>query len=99
MQAFFPVSSKVDLVEAAEAHAWRLDQLAHNLSRYEGRGPGDAAQGPAGQSGPQGGTLLWDILEGGAVVPMVGVGGKKEWKRHTGQEKGTSRGWEARVPD
>lgn len=54
MQAFFPVSSKVDLVEAAEAHAWRLDQLAHNLSRCEGRGPGDAAQGPAGQSGPRG---------------------------------------------
>ncbi|XP_039719672.1 laminin subunit alpha-5 [Pteropus medius] len=32
MRAFFPASGKVDLVEAAEAHAWRLDQLAHNLS-------------------------------------------------------------------
>ncbi|XP_032950485.1 laminin subunit alpha-5 [Rhinolophus ferrumequinum] len=32
MRAFFPASSKVDLVEAAEAHAWRLDQLARNLS-------------------------------------------------------------------
>lgn len=33
MQAFSPASSKVDLVEAAEAHAWQLDQLALNLSR------------------------------------------------------------------
>ncbi|XP_036862294.2 laminin subunit alpha-5 isoform X1 [Manis javanica] len=32
MQAFSPASSKVDLVEAAEAHAWQLDQLALNLS-------------------------------------------------------------------
>lgn len=49
MRAFFPASGKVDLVEAAEAHAWRLDQLAHNLSRCgaeEGR-PGTV---PAGQS-------------------------------------------------
>ncbi|XP_059754515.1 laminin subunit alpha-5 isoform X2 [Balaenoptera ricei] len=32
MRAFSPASSKVDLVEAAEAHAWQLDQLALNLS-------------------------------------------------------------------
>ncbi|KAM7125584.1 laminin subunit alpha-5 [Molossus nigricans] len=32
IRAFSPASGKVDLVEAAEAHAWRLDQLAHNLS-------------------------------------------------------------------
>uniref|UniRef100_A0A8C5KKY7 Laminin, alpha 5 n=1 Tax=Jaculus jaculus TaxID=51337 RepID=A0A8C5KKY7_JACJA len=32
MQAFSPVGSKVDLVEAAEAHAQQLDQLALNLS-------------------------------------------------------------------
>lgn len=38
MRAFFPASGKVDLVEAAEAHAWRLDQLAHNLSRCGARG-------------------------------------------------------------
>lgn len=33
MQTFSPAGSKVDLVEAAEAHAQQLDQLAHNLSR------------------------------------------------------------------
>ncbi|CAO2577350.1 Laminin subunit alpha-5 [Lemmus lemmus] len=32
MQAFSPASSKVDLVEAAEAHAQKLNQLAINLS-------------------------------------------------------------------
>lgn len=32
MRAFSPASSEVDLVEAAEAHAWQLDQLALNLS-------------------------------------------------------------------
>ncbi|XP_004716137.1 laminin subunit alpha-5 [Echinops telfairi] len=32
MRAFSPASSKVDVVEAAEAHAQRLDQLANNLS-------------------------------------------------------------------
>ncbi|XP_055964055.1 laminin subunit alpha-5 [Sorex fumeus] len=32
IQTFSPASSKVGLVEAAEAHAWRLDQLARNLS-------------------------------------------------------------------
>ncbi|XP_012583612.1 PREDICTED: laminin subunit alpha-5 [Condylura cristata] len=32
MRAFSPASSKVDLVEAAEAHARQLDQLALNLS-------------------------------------------------------------------
>ncbi|XP_032317404.1 laminin subunit alpha-5 isoform X1 [Camelus ferus] len=32
MRAFSPASSKVDLVEAAEAHAQQLDQLAFNLS-------------------------------------------------------------------
>ncbi|KAM5246653.1 laminin subunit alpha-5 [Ctenodactylus gundi] len=32
MRAFSPASSKVDLVEAAEAHAQRLNQLALNLS-------------------------------------------------------------------
>ncbi|XP_044604120.2 laminin subunit alpha-5 [Equus asinus] len=32
MRAFSPASSKVALVEAAEAHAWQLDQLALNLS-------------------------------------------------------------------
>ncbi|XP_006896997.1 PREDICTED: laminin subunit alpha-5 [Elephantulus edwardii] len=32
IRAFSPASSKVDLVVAAEAHAQRLDQLAHNLS-------------------------------------------------------------------
>lgn len=52
MRAFFPASGKLDLVEAAEAHAWRLDQLAHNLSRCgaPGGAPRDAAQAPAGQS-------------------------------------------------
>ena len=34
MHAFSPASSKLELVEAAEAHAWQLDQLALNLSRY-----------------------------------------------------------------
>lgn len=34
MQAFSPASSKVDLVEAAEAHAQKLNQLAINLSGY-----------------------------------------------------------------
>lgn len=33
IRAFSPASGKVDLVEAAEVHAWQLDQLAHNLSR------------------------------------------------------------------
>lgn len=37
MRAFSPASSEVDLVEAAEAHAWQLDQLALNLSRYGAR--------------------------------------------------------------
>lgn len=32
IQAFSPAGSKVELVEAAEAHARRLDELAHNLS-------------------------------------------------------------------
>lgn len=32
MEAFSPASSKVDLVEAAEAHAQKLHQLAINLS-------------------------------------------------------------------
>ncbi|VTJ56644.1 Hypothetical predicted protein [Marmota monax] len=32
IQTFSPAGSKVDLVEAAEAHAQQLDQLAHNLS-------------------------------------------------------------------
>ncbi|XP_007952908.2 laminin subunit alpha-5 [Orycteropus afer afer] len=32
MQTFSPASSQVDVVEAAEAHAQRLGQLAHNLS-------------------------------------------------------------------
>ncbi|MBZ3880868.1 Laminin subunit alpha-5, partial [Sciurus carolinensis] len=32
IQTFSPAGSKVDLVEAAEAHARQLDQLAHNLS-------------------------------------------------------------------
>ncbi|KAF5920276.1 hypothetical protein HPG69_008302 [Diceros bicornis minor] len=32
MRVFSPASSKVGLVEAAEAHAWQLDQLALNLS-------------------------------------------------------------------
>ncbi|XP_036179424.1 laminin subunit alpha-5 [Myotis myotis] len=32
IRAFSPASGKVDLVEAAEAHARQLDQLAHNLS-------------------------------------------------------------------
>ncbi|MXQ85102.1 hypothetical protein E5288_WYG004112 [Bos mutus] len=32
MHAFSPASSKLELVEAAEAHAWQLDQLALNLS-------------------------------------------------------------------
>uniref|UniRef100_A0A8C6QSK2 Laminin, alpha 5 n=1 Tax=Nannospalax galili TaxID=1026970 RepID=A0A8C6QSK2_NANGA len=32
MQALSPASTKVDLVEAAEAHAQQLDQLARNLS-------------------------------------------------------------------
>lgn len=47
MRAFSPASSKVDLVEAAEAHAWQLDQLALNLSRYWAqRGcPGACSQG------------------------------------------------------
>ena len=37
MRAFSPASSKVDLVEAAEAHARQLDQLALNLTRCEAR--------------------------------------------------------------
>ncbi|XP_066240429.1 laminin subunit alpha-5 isoform X1 [Saccopteryx leptura] len=32
IRAFSPINGKVDLVEAAEAHAAQLDQLAHNLS-------------------------------------------------------------------
>ncbi|XP_035865899.1 laminin subunit alpha-5 isoform X3 [Phyllostomus discolor] len=32
IRAFASIDSKVELVEAAEAHAWQLDQLAHNLS-------------------------------------------------------------------
>ncbi|KAM5305915.1 laminin subunit alpha-5 [Glossophaga mutica] len=32
IRAFASIDSRVELVEAAEAHAWRLDQLAHNLS-------------------------------------------------------------------
>uniref|UniRef100_A0A8C6EG09 Laminin subunit alpha-5 n=1 Tax=Moschus moschiferus TaxID=68415 RepID=A0A8C6EG09_MOSMO len=32
MHAFSPASSKLELVEAAEAHAWQLNQLALNLS-------------------------------------------------------------------
>uniref|UniRef100_I3MWP1 Laminin subunit alpha-5 n=1 Tax=Ictidomys tridecemlineatus TaxID=43179 RepID=I3MWP1_ICTTR len=32
IETFSPAGSKVDLVEAAEAHAQQLDQLAHNLS-------------------------------------------------------------------
>lgn len=39
MQTFAPASSKVGLVEEAEAHARRLDQLAQNLSRCSW-GPG-----------------------------------------------------------
>jgi laminin alpha 3/5 len=33
IRAFSPAGSKLDLVEAAEAHARQLDQLAPNLSR------------------------------------------------------------------
>lgn len=60
MRAFFPASGKVDLVEAAEAHAWRLDQLAHNLSRCGARegATQDAAQVPAGQFRLRGSSLL-----------------------------------------
>lgn len=54
MRAFSPASSKVDLVEAAEAHAQQLHQLALNLSRCEAcRVPrGTAGLGGLSEEGP-----------------------------------------------
>lgn len=51
MQAFSPASSKVDLVEAAEAHAQKLNQLAINLSGYVA--PPRMPQMPEGTLGPR----------------------------------------------
>lgn len=53
MRAFSPASSRVELVEAAEAHARQLDQLAVNLTRCEARevpGPLRDAAGLGGLS-------------------------------------------------
>lgn len=60
MHAFSPASSKLELVEAAEAHAWQLDQLALNLSRY-GTQTGCHGWGRAGLQG---------LFSGAAVVPL-----------------------------
>lgn len=55
IRAFASIDSKVELVEAAEAHAWRLDQLAHNLSRCRaGRGCREGLARP--QRDPVGGS-------------------------------------------
>lgn len=52
MEAFSPASSKVDLVEAAEAHAQKLHQLAINLSGCVAP-PKGTAWVPVGAIGPQ----------------------------------------------
>lgn len=94
MHAFSPASSKLELVEAAEAHAWQLDQLALNLSRY-GAQTGCRGWGRTGLGG---------LLDGAAVVP-AGPGrswgpgwqtgaGKVHWAvegHDLGRESGASR--------
>lgn len=60
MRAFSPAGAKLGLVEAAEAHARRLDHLAHNLSRCVGR----SVQVEVGPSRPLAGEEV--VVPGGS---------------------------------
>lgn len=73
IRAFSPASGKVDLVEAAEAHARQLDQLAHNLSRCgadEGC-PKDTVRSLPRSQGLKGAQLVRWVLEG-EVAALTG---------------------------